>query len=1332
MCPLKHNIRSWCIAGVFLLQVMFIYPQDQFISPTSILSSDTAVCDSVRFVFSETTFGNLHISDYDCDGDHDILLASAFNQEAPTILIENNGDSYESADLSIVDVSGMGRGHAWGDIDNDNDPDLVVTGKMMNGLPISIIYRNVDGGGFVDIQASIEHLYESSAAFGDLDNDGDQDLVLSGIMTNGKLVTKIYLNIDKGLFAESHSYAGLSSGSVLIVDLDNDMDNDIIVNGFDHVRRPTTVWFRNENGNGFTELTGMIPGVAFGMWRCGDIDRNGLLDLIGIDGTTNQLIRAYQEPASTFSIYYIPLKNNKSCRLDISDIEGDGNIDVLLPSGAIIELSYTSATWFQYLIPGDSIKQDFVGDAAFMDWEQNDFFDLVVSSHEKKGTVLCSVASNNFPPLKPKNLRTEINGATTKLTWDPIIESPFNSANITYNLRVGTTPGGGEILSAMADTSGFHSIHDFGNCGSNNRWKLEDLSPGTYYWSVQAIDQGRRVSTFAEEDTFRIEADYRVIDINRSSIDTLKMLIPVDFDNDNDYDLLTITGVMNDHHNSASVLNVLENLGDYDFRTMDTIAWWSEDDITTISPCDLNNDGYIDFALATVGIDSTSEIKGSLVILRNKMGMGFVETVNDTTNVTIESIHCQDFDGDGDADILTIGLSSDTAEIILYTHLNTKPDELNFKSSWIRRLPGLSDIRSTISDFDRDGNHELIIWTDNRDHPEQNPIVQCFKILPHDILPDEQFTIPFITGGSETGDINNDGYMDLLEYGDTDELNYILQVYRNIAGKELVKTNPGIPGINSNGFAWLGDFNLDDRLDIYTLQEDLYSGLKELKVYKNDITHYSCNPVYIDRAQLLDSLSDNSIITVVDMDKDFDLDMVVSGIRDKGACTFILLHEIQTVPSITIPQPDGLMKTPTPHGMVLEWDHLADRHYSYNVRIGNSFHGTELLAPNSDPETGFLRFPHHGNAEYNNTIFFDSLPDGKYFWSVQGISNNKVGGPWSVVDSFVVGEITLDFNMTGHCTGTFVSFINLSNSQSSDYRWSFGDGATSAEQNPTYIYEEPGYYEVILRTLHEGSWYTRRKMIRIDRGIEVDFDYTKVETAANVPIWNITDTTGITPISWRWSFGDGEYYHGYDPGSHSYPYQAVFYATLFGQTAEGCADSVIKEVIVCKELLEVPEIYVRGPNVWYLACSNDSARFYRWYLNGERIQGADNPIYVAGGVMGEYYVEISKYGECYVPSETVTIPDYLLGNASYGSSNFFEVFPNPTDGIFILKINSFTDEPIEIEVFTGQGHVVYTDLLVGRSSYFSKEINIADQSSGLYLIRMRQGSYRGLRKLILH
>ncbi|MCK4677860.1 MAG: VCBS repeat-containing protein, partial [Bacteroidales bacterium] len=105
---------------------------------------------------------------------------------------------------------------AWGDYDNDEDLDILLTGADATFTPISRIYRNDGNDLFTDINAELTNVMLSSVAWGDYDNDGDLDILLNGsINSYGDYVSKIYRNDGNDVFTDIHAnLVEVSSGSL--------------------------------------------------------------------------------------------------------------------------------------------------------------------------------------------------------------------------------------------------------------------------------------------------------------------------------------------------------------------------------------------------------------------------------------------------------------------------------------------------------------------------------------------------------------------------------------------------------------------------------------------------------------------------------------------------------------------------------------------------------------------------------------------------------------------------------------------------------------------------------------------------------------------------------------------------------------------------------------------------------------------------------------------------------------------------------------------------------------------------------------------------------------
>jgi len=90
-------------------------------------------------------------------------------------------------------------------------------------------------------------------------------------------------------------------------------------------------------------------------------------------------------------------------------------------------------------------------------------------------------------------------------SWSVAYDDETPADGLTYNLRLGTFPGGNNVAAPMADgVNGYRLIPSNGNMGHITSWLITDLLPGTYYWSVQAIDQAMEGSAFAPEQSFTI------------------------------------------------------------------------------------------------------------------------------------------------------------------------------------------------------------------------------------------------------------------------------------------------------------------------------------------------------------------------------------------------------------------------------------------------------------------------------------------------------------------------------------------------------------------------------------------------------------------------------------------------------------------------------------------------------------------------------------------------------------------------------------------------------------------------------------------------------------
>ncbi len=228
--------------------------------------------------------------DYDNDGNLDILLTGTNGTSYITKLYRNTGTGFTevyAGSLTGVAASSV----AWGDYDNDGDLDILLTGVDNNNVFVSKIYQNT-GSGFIEVYAgSILGVGQSSVAWGDYDNDGDLDILLTGNTGSG-FVSKIYQNTGNN-FVEVFpgSLIGVywgSTSSVAWGDYDNDSRIDIVMTGYTGSNAVAKIY--KNTSSGFTEVyAGSLTGVFLSSVAWGDYDNDGDLDIL-LTGIYNERV----------------------------------------------------------------------------------------------------------------------------------------------------------------------------------------------------------------------------------------------------------------------------------------------------------------------------------------------------------------------------------------------------------------------------------------------------------------------------------------------------------------------------------------------------------------------------------------------------------------------------------------------------------------------------------------------------------------------------------------------------------------------------------------------------------------------------------------------------------------------------------------------------------------------------------------------------------------------------------------------------------------------------------------------------------------------------------
>ena len=197
------------------------------------------------------------------------------------------------------------------------------------------------------------------------------------------------------------------------------------------------------------------------------------------------------------------------------------------------------------------------------------------------------------------------------------------------------------------------------------------------------------------------------------------------------------------------------------------------------------------------------------------------------------------------------------------------------------------------------------------------------------------------------------------------------------------------------------------------------------------------------------------------------------------------------------------------------------------------------------------------------------------------LTANALPGCTSVSDTVSVHistPLVTGFSHGLACVGSAVQFLDETEvlaGEITGWRWDFGNGNISNQQNPQFVYTTPGSRSVeLVVTSTLGCSDTLIKLINVVEGPNASFEINPNPAAINT-IVRFTDTS-VGANNWSWSFGD---FMGASEDQHptyEYPYEGNYDVSLTVTNAAGCADTA-KTTIRVEGFLVLPP---RLPNTF--------------------------------------------------------------------------------------------------------------------------------------------------------
>ncbi|MCC6251925.1 MAG: VCBS repeat-containing protein, partial [Bacteroidia bacterium] len=309
-----------------------------------------------------------------------------------------------------------------GDFNNDGDIDFAVTRASNDEFAITVQTYNNNGSGTFTSGSSFFMYNDVGIAAGDLDNDGDLDLVTA--VPYASNVMDFYTNNGSGVFTQSSSsWTTEAAANIKVADMDGDGNLDIVCSN------PTTgrLFYYRNTGTGalasrFDSTPVLIQSLSgINSFTIGDFNKDGLLDVAHGRTVSGGVLRInYNTPSNpgSFQAATVLLSNTgtstECTALNCFDYDGDGDLDLVATKTAdgtmiVVRNNYPSSTYTleQTLTVNASPRQieaaDFDGDgdidlyvahsSAAAVYVANNSGTFAVTTHATGGTnpaVICS------------------------------------------------------------------------------------------------------------------------------------------------------------------------------------------------------------------------------------------------------------------------------------------------------------------------------------------------------------------------------------------------------------------------------------------------------------------------------------------------------------------------------------------------------------------------------------------------------------------------------------------------------------------------------------------------------------------------------------------------------------------------------------------------------------------------------------------------------------------------------------------------------------------------------------------------------------------------------
>lgn len=182
------------------------------------------------------------------------------------------------------------------------------------------------------------------------------------------------------------------------------------------------------------------------------------------------------------------------------------------------------------------------------------------------------------------------------------------------------------------------------------------------------------------------------------------------------------------------------------------------------------------------------------------------------------------------------------------------------------------------------------------------------------------------------------------------------------------------------------------------------------------------------------------------------------------------------------------------------------------------------------------------------------------------VTENNCASPITTHQFVVLPSPSVDFSATPliGCNPLPVQFSNLTPAQPGMvYEWLFGDGGNATQENPLYVYNNAGTFNVTLTAINGygcSSLQTKPNYVNVTAQPVAGFSVLPEKVTMDDPSIHVIDNSGFAQ-TYSYSMGDGAFYTQPSP-FHNYASEGEYWVIQTVSNALGCSDTAAVLVTV--------------------------------------------------------------------------------------------------------------------------------------------------------------------------